>query len=58
LGDTFSIDNEAKDLRLALGVFGDAPLSLAKTTYELFLRAQQSGWGARDIGRLAEALGT
>jgi len=59
LGDTFSIDNEAKDLGLALSVFRDAaPLYLTKTTYELFLQAQQKGWGARDIGRLAEALDT
>ena len=56
LQDTFSIDNETKDLDLALRHFkDDDTLALSRATYAIFQRAQEVGWGPRDIGRLFEA---
>lgn len=56
LQDTFSIDNETKDLDLALTFFGSADaLEYTRATYRVYRQAQENGWGARDIGRLFEA---
>jgi 3-hydroxyisobutyrate dehydrogenase-like beta-hydroxyacid dehydrogenase len=56
LQDTFSIDNETKDLDLAIAFFGDAdPLEFTRATHRIYREAQENGWGSRDIGRLFEA---
>ena len=56
LQDTFSIDNETKDLDLAIAFFGDSDaLEFTRATHRIYREAQENGWGARDIGRLFEA---